>query len=101
MDEDKSVAELLSMMRSLSNDFQSQAKLMLEMERKIDLILSAFPASGLAAHKADHEKRETAEHDAHAFRQSLRTGVAMFGIPVLLSFVGYAIWEYLKLKVHQ
>lgn len=98
-EEDKSVSRLIGIVSSLREDMASQATLLLDVQKKIDLLLAAFPEGGLVSHRLFHEDQQKSRNDAHAFRQSLRTGIAMFGIPALLTFVGYAIWEYLKVKV--
>ena len=97
--ENKSVAQLIGVVSSLREDMVNQATLLLDVQKKIDLLLAAFPEGGLMGHRLFHEGQQKSDSDSRAFRQSLRTGIAMFGIPVLLTFVGYAIWEYLKVKV--
>ena len=99
LDEEKSLAELLGMMRSMSNDFQNQAEKLVCVEGKIDKILAAFPESGFMAHRLFHEKQIIADRDSRDFSQSLKKNIAIQGALAVLIIVGIAIWEYLKVKV--
>jgi len=99
--EDATVRELLSMMRSLNNDFQSQANLLLTVKKDIDVILAAFPSGGLVEHRMFHERQAIDYKDAREFRQSLKRGLALWGAIGVIPIIIYALWEYLKLKVHQ
>jgi hypothetical protein len=100
-EEKATVAQILGMMRSLTQDFSNQAKLMIDVERKLDTLIAAFPEHGLEAHRIYHENQLTIDKDARVFRQSLRSGLALFGIPASLGFVGWAVWEAIKIKIHQ
>ena len=100
---DATIAELVSMMRSLLNDFGGHGDKLICIEKKLDLVLSAFPSGekGLVEHKSFHETQISRAKDEHEFRQNLKRGLAMWGIGPVLLFAFYALWEYFKVKVHQ
>ncbi len=101
--DDATIAELVGMVRSLLNDFGNHGEKLLCIERKLDLVLSAFPSGekGLVEHKNFHEIQISRAKDDHEFRQNLKRGLAMWGIGPVLLFVFYALWEYFKVKVRQ
>ncbi len=100
---DATIVQLVSMMRSLMNDFGGHGDKLICIERKLDLVLSAFPegADGMSEHRVYHERQIKMAADDHEFRQNLKRGLAMWGIGPVLLFVFYAVWEYFKVKVHQ
>jgi hypothetical protein len=57
---DETIHELMGLVRSLSGDINSQATKIIEIERKIDLVLAALGgAEGLMEHRLYHAKRKS------------------------------------------
>ena len=105
---DGAVAELAGLMRSMAEDFRSQARLMItvkdevsNIKRDILLILSAFPKDGIEAHRRDHEDREQVKLDRRDFRHAVSKGLATWGATGVIATVAYALWEYFKVQVHR
>lgn len=94
-----SVAELLKIMRSLNQDFQSQASLLLEVKKDIDSILDAFPPGGLIEHRLFHEREATDRKDAHELKQSIYKNLSSWGIIGTLAIVGAAVVLYIQVKL--
>ena len=106
--DDLVVAELARLMRSMAEDFRSQAKLMIsvkddvsDIKSDITLILSAFPKDGIEAHRRDHEEREQVKLERRDFRQSVSKGLVIWGAAGVIPIVLYALWEYFKVQVHR
>lgn len=97
--DDASVAELLSMMRSLMGDFNGHAVKLLEVEHKIDLILGAFPAGGLVEHRLFHEREIADSKDARDLKNSLIKSLTTWGVLGTLAAVGAALVLYLQVKL--
>ena len=97
--EDATVAELLSMMRSMMNDFNGHADKLVCIERKLDNILTAFPDGGLMGHRLYHERAQTNQKTGDELRASVIKNVLSGGAWATLVIVTVALWEYFKVKV--
>lgn len=98
---DSAIAKILSLMHSIENNINEQGKLLLELKRDHEIVLSAFPIGGLMEHRMFHEQQLTASKDNHAFMENLKRGLALWGLGPVLLFIAYAIWEYVKIKIKQ
>ena len=95
-----SIAELLSIMRSLANDFRSQAALMVVLEKKIDMILQAFPENGgIIGHRVYHENKMLEEKDGRKLKSSISASVWSRVSVAVLVLIAIAVWEYTKIHL--
>ena len=94
------IAEILSIMKSLNGDFQSQARLLTDLDSKVDTILAAFPDGGLMQHRIFHEKQLVSDQDSHEFKKGIVTGIARLGLWSTVCLVSLAVWQYVKTQIH-
>ena len=92
---DDAISELLGMMRSMQHDFSGHAQKLLDVEKKLDAVITAMPgpeAGGLVGHRMFHERRHIACQEARATKAALKNGVMLWGAIACLGFVAGAIW---------
>lgn len=97
--EDANLTQLLGLMRSLLNDFGNHGGKLVEIDKKIDTILAAFPVNGLMAHRMYHEAKLREEISSENLRASIRGSIASKGALVVIGVLLYALWEYFRLRV--
>jgi hypothetical protein len=106
---DDTVHELLSMLRSMGQDFRNQAKEILllkesaaEVVRKLDLILAAFPEAsngGLMAHRIYHETKHKDGEDSHRTREAVKNKLITTLAVLAVTFLVTTVWELVKLHM--
>jgi hypothetical protein len=98
---DKDISELMQMLRALSGKFDAHTQKLDCVVRKIDELMSAFPEEGFVQHRLYHEDQHTKEQERRELRNSLRKALVFQGVLLTLGLVLYALWEYIKVRVHQ
>lgn len=104
----KMIRDLSGEFKSLSGDFHNQANLLIETnrmvedtKRSIERLFNAFPDRDPDGHRIKHEQSDDAAEDAKKFRQMVRNGLVLFGIPAVLTAVASAVWAYIKIEIHK
>lgn len=101
MREHDNLAEMLRMIRNIDERCAETHKDMTGMEGKLDLLISAFPDNGFAAHRSHHIDIEDAKKDAKTLRGDIKRSLLTWGVPAVLGIILLALWEYFKHQVRQ
>jgi hypothetical protein len=98
--------QLISMLRSLMNDFNSHAVAVDEIRTQlhdiavnVSSLLAAFPEGGLMGHRLFHEKMKQSCDDNHRLKESVKDRLIVSLATVALTFIAIATWEFIKIHV--
>lgn len=101
--DDKAIHVLIGMVKSLTDNVTNFGGQVLEINGKLDKVLSAFPASkdgtdGMVVHRLYHMKKNQEEDEAHDLKQSLIKSLSHWGIVGTLAVIGAALLLYAQVK---
>jgi hypothetical protein len=96
------VREIKAEIASLTENGNRRAEVLLDVQQKVNLLLSAFVPGKMVEHRLYHERQDAREHDEHAFSQSLKRGLMQSAIlafaATVVGVLAFAVNAYLSSK---
>lgn len=102
-EDNRPIHVLIGMVKSLTENVTNFGGQVLEINEKLDKVLSAFPEGkggmdGTTAHRLYHMKKNLEEEDARDLKQSLIKSLSTWGLLGTLTVIGAAVLLYLQVK---